>query len=95
MPVTDAARVIVRSMVNRCGLAAGGSRAGRLRSRPVAAGRAGADAPGKSELFPEVIATTTRYVCDRDKQCRALSELHAAIAARRRRPTFRRSSWAR
>lgn len=41
----------------------------------------GADAPGKSELFPEVIARATRYVCDRDQQCRSLSELAAAIAA--------------
>lgn len=41
----------------------------------------GADAPGKSELFPEVIPAATRYICDRDQQCRTLSELHAAIAA--------------
>lgn len=41
----------------------------------------GADAPGKSELYPDVIAHATRYVCDRDEQCRSLSELSAAIAA--------------
>lgn len=41
----------------------------------------GADAPGKSELWPEVLLKATRYVCDRDQQCRSLSELHAAIAA--------------
>ncbi|APG86951.1 ornithine cyclodeaminase 1 (plasmid) [Sinorhizobium americanum CCGM7] len=41
----------------------------------------GADAPGKSELFPEVICKATRYICDRDQQCRTLSELHAAIVA--------------
>ncbi|WP_027229630.1 hypothetical protein [Phyllobacterium sp. UNC302MFCol5.2] len=41
----------------------------------------GADAPGKSELHPEVLASVTRYVCDRVQQCRNLSELSAAIAA--------------
>lgn len=41
----------------------------------------GADAQGKSELYPDVIAAATRYVCDRDEQCRTLSELHAAILA--------------
>lgn len=39
----------------------------------------GADAPGKSELFPEVLVKADRYICDRDQQCRNLSELHAAI----------------
>jgi ornithine cyclodeaminase len=41
----------------------------------------GADAPGKSELYPDVVARATRYVCDRDEQCRSLSELRAAIDA--------------
>lgn len=41
----------------------------------------GADAPGKSELFPDVISRTTLYVPDRDQQCRTLSELAAALAA--------------
>lgn len=41
----------------------------------------GADARGKSELDPDVLAKATRYICDRDQQCRILSELHAAIAA--------------
>lgn len=41
----------------------------------------GADAPGKSELFPEALLKATLYACDREQQCRSLSELHAAIEA--------------
>ena len=41
----------------------------------------GADAPGKSELFPDVVAAASRYVCDSAAQCRTLSDLNAAIAA--------------
>ncbi|KEA53554.1 hypothetical protein DT73_05825 [Mangrovibacter sp. MFB070] len=38
----------------------------------------GADAPGKSELFPDVLAKVTRYVADNKQQCRTLSELYMA-----------------
>jgi ornithine cyclodeaminase len=41
----------------------------------------GADAPGKSELWPETLLKATLYACDREQQCRSLSELHAAIEA--------------
>lgn len=39
----------------------------------------GADAPGKSELWPETLLKANLYVCDHEKQCRSLSELRAAI----------------
>ncbi|MEN0616066.1 ornithine cyclodeaminase family protein [Klebsiella indica] len=41
----------------------------------------GADAPGKSELHPDVLLRATRYVADSARQCRALSELHMALRA--------------
>lgn len=41
----------------------------------------GADAPGKSELWPETLLKANLYACDRVAQCKLLSELHAAIEA--------------
>lgn len=41
----------------------------------------GADAPGKSELHPEVLRRATRYIADNARQCRTLSELHMALRA--------------
>ncbi|WP_294904743.1 ornithine cyclodeaminase family protein [Tatumella sp. UBA2305] len=41
----------------------------------------GADSPGKSELFPDVLAKADRYIADSAQQCRALSELNMALKA--------------
>ncbi len=38
----------------------------------------GSDAPGKTELAPDLVATANHYICDSYQQCKLLGELGAA-----------------